>query len=397
MSVLELEAGLESVCVEIEQQTDPKVLLKLQHEEILLGRQLNAECDPVTRLPPEITSEIFIQCIPVSRHPQREARCIPILLLNICHSWSAVAVSTAELWTDINISFPRPEGFITVLGAWLDRSRSHPLHVCLEGPTNVDEVTLLWRHSERLTSFHFIIGDSTRQALFQLFAWSPRVFSMCGSDVDCAWPAIRRFLRATPNLVELDVGKMSLVDVHGSSDLHLPNLRRVSFYSPTHDLMRVSTQLEYLSVCTERTAIDDFRFFLEQSPELKWLRIRESNWGSGELARMPWKHLMVLVPALTHLEIWSLEHKTAEVLFILLAEFTPGSSPPSISSLDVLFTALSRRRDNLRTVRVRMNEPITVVLSPENQAAMGQLVAEGMNMYIGYPEKQEFLSVSESY
>ncbi|KAJ7649893.1 hypothetical protein FB45DRAFT_1017321 [Roridomyces roridus] len=294
----------------------------------------------------------------------------------------------------------------------------------MEGPLDPEEATLLWRHSERLSSFHFIIPTGQAPP-FRLFHGmeppeslpSLRVFSMYGRYADCAWPAIRRLLRATPNLVELNLGGIPLVDsTHGSStdNLRLPNLRRISFRCPTADLMRVSAQLEYLSVSTENISIDEFRSLLEQSPGLKRLRVEESTWSTGELRRMPLSQLMSFIPALAHLDIWSFEHETAEVLFTLLAESTPGSSrilpqlqsleirplnaQPSASSLEVLLTALCGRRDSLRTVRIEMSDTVTLprfVVSPDTLASMRQLVAEGMDIYIGlFLGKQNFLSVS---
>ncbi|KAJ7482975.1 hypothetical protein B0H11DRAFT_1208748 [Mycena galericulata] len=66
-----------------------------------LSRQLNSVHDPMRRLPPEIASEIFILCLRDSdserRRPQPSEA--PLLLLNICSYWKAVAESTSALWT----------------------------------------------------------------------------------------------------------------------------------------------------------------------------------------------------------------------------------------------------------------------------------------------------------
>ncbi|KAJ7657481.1 hypothetical protein B0H17DRAFT_870855, partial [Mycena rosella] len=62
--------------------------------------------DPVSRLPLEISSEIFIQCLPSTSNPQPGARDIPMLLLNICNAWTDIALSTPALWEAIHIQFP---------------------------------------------------------------------------------------------------------------------------------------------------------------------------------------------------------------------------------------------------------------------------------------------------
>ncbi|KAJ6523676.1 hypothetical protein DFH09DRAFT_883954, partial [Mycena vulgaris] len=87
--------------------------------------------DPFTRLPLEISSEIFLQCSYLSPHPQAGALHIPMLLLNICNTWSDIAIATPALWAAIHIRFSRPKGFSECLGAWLQRGGSHSLSMSL--------------------------------------------------------------------------------------------------------------------------------------------------------------------------------------------------------------------------------------------------------------------------
>ncbi|KAJ6523351.1 hypothetical protein B0H19DRAFT_866849, partial [Mycena capillaripes] len=64
-------------------------------------RQLNALRDPIARLPLEISSEIFLQCL--SENPTPDAEIAPTLLLNVCNSWSNIALSTPTLWNVIHV------------------------------------------------------------------------------------------------------------------------------------------------------------------------------------------------------------------------------------------------------------------------------------------------------
>ncbi|KAJ7160269.1 hypothetical protein C8R46DRAFT_366283 [Mycena filopes] len=86
--------------------------------------QLNAERDIVTRVPREITSDIFLQflqCLPAPdpNAPNHTARGAPMVLLSVCRSWRERALSTTGLWDDIRIQFPRPEGFAQLVDLWL--------------------------------------------------------------------------------------------------------------------------------------------------------------------------------------------------------------------------------------------------------------------------------------
>ncbi|KAJ6608263.1 hypothetical protein B0H10DRAFT_1711402, partial [Mycena sp. CBHHK59/15] len=52
---------------------------------------------PVLSLPPEITSEIFIHCLP-SGFLKPSTRKAPLLFTQICHRWRLIALETPELW-----------------------------------------------------------------------------------------------------------------------------------------------------------------------------------------------------------------------------------------------------------------------------------------------------------
>ncbi|KAJ7160283.1 hypothetical protein C8R46DRAFT_956484 [Mycena filopes] len=80
--------------------------------------QLNAERDIFTRVPLEITSEIFRQCLPAS-HSSPTARHAPMVFLSVCRSWREKALSVPDLWTCMQIVSPRPDGFFEFVNLWL--------------------------------------------------------------------------------------------------------------------------------------------------------------------------------------------------------------------------------------------------------------------------------------
>ncbi|KAJ7462161.1 hypothetical protein FB451DRAFT_1043997, partial [Mycena latifolia] len=79
----------------------------------LLARRAKAQLEldsivyPVLTLPPEITSEIFLYCLPTS-HMDLERNSpnpneAPILLSHVCRTWKEIAIGTPALWTTIDL------------------------------------------------------------------------------------------------------------------------------------------------------------------------------------------------------------------------------------------------------------------------------------------------------
>ncbi|KAJ7457320.1 hypothetical protein FB451DRAFT_1008992, partial [Mycena latifolia] len=81
-----------------------EVLKSLERSKSAAQHQLNALRDPVARLPVELSSEIFIQCLP--SRPAPNAGDAPLLLLSICKAWTDIALSTPALWTAIHADKP---------------------------------------------------------------------------------------------------------------------------------------------------------------------------------------------------------------------------------------------------------------------------------------------------
>ncbi|KAJ7072811.1 hypothetical protein C8F01DRAFT_1362082, partial [Mycena amicta] len=67
-----------------------------------MSNNLNA-C-PIFSMPPELTSEIFLNCLP-DGPADMNLKSPPLLFLQICRRWSDIAVSTPRLWASIHIKF----------------------------------------------------------------------------------------------------------------------------------------------------------------------------------------------------------------------------------------------------------------------------------------------------
>ncbi|KAJ7682362.1 hypothetical protein DFH06DRAFT_1160904 [Mycena polygramma] len=95
--------------------------------------QLESIVYPVLTLPPEITSEIFIHCLPDRREIDvvnpTEA---PLLLTHVCGLWRQIAISTPELWAAFDLEIGWPEPNLQQIGeTWLKRACQRPLSVKL--------------------------------------------------------------------------------------------------------------------------------------------------------------------------------------------------------------------------------------------------------------------------
>ncbi|KAJ7233771.1 hypothetical protein C8J57DRAFT_1019825, partial [Mycena rebaudengoi] len=75
-----------------------KVLEDLERSRADTQRQLNCLLDPISRLPVEISPQIFILCLPDSSDRRPDPAAAPLLLLRICSVWANIALSTPALW-----------------------------------------------------------------------------------------------------------------------------------------------------------------------------------------------------------------------------------------------------------------------------------------------------------
>ncbi|KAJ7667265.1 hypothetical protein B0H17DRAFT_836591, partial [Mycena rosella] len=53
---------------------------------------------PVLTLPPEIVSQIFVNCLPIHGRVRPSPTTAPLTLTQICHHWREIALSTSALW-----------------------------------------------------------------------------------------------------------------------------------------------------------------------------------------------------------------------------------------------------------------------------------------------------------
>ncbi|KAJ7157211.1 hypothetical protein C8R46DRAFT_959114 [Mycena filopes] len=117
----------------------------LEETRRLLQEQLDCIVYPILSLPPEITSEIFLECLPPPPSPSMGSRqqsshrnnVAPLLLFYVCRAWRKIALSTPRLWDSLHLfhstirRFPRTSTMAKVITDWFSRAGSSPLTLSL--------------------------------------------------------------------------------------------------------------------------------------------------------------------------------------------------------------------------------------------------------------------------
>ncbi|KAJ7486653.1 hypothetical protein FB451DRAFT_1026847 [Mycena latifolia] len=142
MSITELQTRIDAISAEITRQKE--ALTNLERSKIAAQRQLNAVRDPVARVPLELSSAIFIHCLPVRQEPG--VRHPPMLFLHVCHAWTDIALSTPALWAAMHAHGPKAD-LESLLTTWFKRAHSRPLSVSLPRGITPETTALMERHA----------------------------------------------------------------------------------------------------------------------------------------------------------------------------------------------------------------------------------------------------------
>ncbi|KAK6983985.1 hypothetical protein R3P38DRAFT_3232793 [Favolaschia claudopus] len=125
----ELRAALADVKSQISRYKD--LLAALEEDEENLETRLSDVVYPVSKLPFEVTSSIFIECLPDDEHVTPTASTAPLLLTHVCRQWRDIALSTGALWCSLRID----PNTVTpnLLETWFSRAKERPLSLTLNG------------------------------------------------------------------------------------------------------------------------------------------------------------------------------------------------------------------------------------------------------------------------
>ncbi|KAJ7641586.1 hypothetical protein FB45DRAFT_900569 [Roridomyces roridus] len=411
MSVQDLEARIEELSSDIERQRE--ILRKLERDRSLVQRQLNAARDPVAQLPPEITSEIFIQCLPPQPIP--EADHAPMLLLNVCNTWTDIALSTPGLWPKLcipeELESLNAEAFMAGMERWLRRAGAHLLDITMETPLDAVVASVIRRYSTRLQRLDICVCSGGEEYenpnIFDITQLEPQLpllrtlilrptASRFQYNGEFPLPTVFRLLQAAPELTELSVKALyALSDPTGiwTAEVVLPNLQRFEYGHESafgEGTLKYLTapRLEFLSISgVEEPSI--LSFLQRSSSPLKEVII---EYGPSP-PQTVFIDFLSLLPSVTRLKIGHLEE--AQSFFDFLAD-TGSGALPSLQSLELhhmgdwsdwslVLRALSARRPGLRSVNLsHYSRPLAVPWSLDAQirAEFSQLAADGMEICI---------------
>ncbi|KAJ7108138.1 hypothetical protein C8R44DRAFT_636666, partial [Mycena epipterygia] len=93
-------AALRTALAEIHSQIThhKEYIAALEDERDQLEVSLQRVAYPVLTLPAEITSQIFVGCLPDHGRVRPSPKTAPLSLLRVCRAWREIALSTCQLW-----------------------------------------------------------------------------------------------------------------------------------------------------------------------------------------------------------------------------------------------------------------------------------------------------------
>ncbi|KAJ3808160.1 hypothetical protein F5876DRAFT_67511 [Lentinula aff. lateritia] len=247
----------------------------LEHRALLSGAR---------KLPMEIISEIFLQCLPEVdtlsfMRPEPHPDQAPLLLTQVCRSWRSIAIATPRLWSTLIINASNgSSSHCEITKLWLDRSRNVPLTFTL-----LVRSTDRFHGGRRATSYEEFVPLAATKVLTMFIPHLPRMRALAllfALPVIRAVPALRpvgdnvcgqlerlHLITSFENTAQEIIWTRSLV--HSA-----PNLRHLYFDSSMVPLPIVRGQEWCL--CLRTINLDaaygippeDFFLLLRNSPEL---------------------------------------------------------------------------------------------------------------------------------
>jgi uncharacterized coiled-coil protein SlyX len=383
MSVATLRTRLDELSASIALQK--KILEDLERTRADTQRQLNTILDPIARLPLEITSDIFLHCLP----------------------WAEITLSTPALWATIYVDYPRAKGFKHLFDSYFTRTRGRELYLSFRGRMDPAISPLLVQQAHRVKKLELrqIQSNSDLLVAASFSNLATLTLSAVGSE---HYPAmidvstLLSMLGAAPGLVECTID-----DIYTSDDrpttLTLPSLQSLylgrdlrAHFSGCRILRHVTLPaLRILAINRIDIDADDMTSFLTRSATpLKSLILYFpiEDWEIPSIAL-----IFGLIPALANLRMFYVEPDTN--VFSLLDSSSSGIFP-ELRSLeittaygddvhvwaDTIYRTVSARCLQLGSARIIIPHA-TIPPDPDVLDPFRQFVAEcGMKVHFGTEE-----------
>ncbi|KAF8217122.1 hypothetical protein K438DRAFT_1798327 [Mycena galopus ATCC 62051] len=212
---------------------------RLIKEKLTIQDSLRLIVYPIFTVPVELTSEIFLHCLPAV-YARPSTKLAPLLLGQICRTWRDIAYADPRLWASLTITSWGGVGLQRLVQDWFRRAGSVPLSLSLTLPHNhcpffkryschCPSSSLFTDHYGHLTSF---CGDNfTGSDCIALLVLTPRLTRCKFSSI------IGSFPRDPTRLVLIDLQDLTLTSWDTESvsllldELTLPELRSLTLDS----------------------------------------------------------------------------------------------------------------------------------------------------------------------
>ncbi|KDQ65161.1 hypothetical protein JAAARDRAFT_249363 [Jaapia argillacea MUCL 33604] len=211
---------------------------------------------PIHRLPPELLTEVFVNCLDDEGFPQ------PFLLCGVCRYWWNVTLGVPRLWSRIYLApdFPSDERLALIkahVQILLTRSVAAPLSLHIDwskcSSTSILDLFLPHVHRFRHVTLYDPASDDMGPLIRAIADHSPMLesFAIPSFDLEDIFSDIKAF--RTPNLREL-----TLADCWHPSTLtfpwsHLTHLRLGDVEEDTRAQLSLISCIEILRQCAELT------------------------------------------------------------------------------------------------------------------------------------------------
>ncbi|KAF7333503.1 hypothetical protein MVEN_02366500 [Mycena venus] len=229
MTIEELQTLIDKLSADIDLQKE--VLKQLERTKSTAQRELNAIRDPVARFPLEISSEIFLQCLPPFP-PAPASQSAPRLFMSICNAWADIALSTPALWTSIHLGSRGAR----ILEVWLRRARNCDLSLSFHRNLDPSITTILREYAGQVKKLDLCDRNLDGFALEGLGPFARlqtlKVSAALNEDYEFeafSFPKLVGLLRLAPNLMECILENVHVNVYTPEEKVILPHLRSFKF------------------------------------------------------------------------------------------------------------------------------------------------------------------------
>ncbi|KAF7294187.1 F-box domain-containing protein [Mycena chlorophos] len=184
-----------------------QLLAQLQAYENQVRSELHRVASyPILDLPPEILSEVFINCLPDPDNISANVHQAPLLLMAVCRTWARIALATPALWESLEIS-----GY-----EWEDQDLLDVMDLWFRGPLT------------RRLSLTGEIEPSELPRFMETFVKHSAKMAFLSVDLaEATFPLFKKYPLIVPELLELQLSGTNHAEVPERFVVIAPKLKEV--------------------------------------------------------------------------------------------------------------------------------------------------------------------------